>query len=350
VTLTGSRSLARLEKAGVLMLRAPDAVQAALVLADGEQLADLARLGFRPRAVDELRLLVASQGEEKQWLAESFATLFSQAVAVPEQQAMAGAPSVAGVTSTPDLASMDSLRAAVHALTPEQSAGTADSVSVDDDADGLTNTQEAWWCTDSMDADTDDDGRSDGSEIQVLKDWMDNERESAPGETPWPNWPLNNTACPDEDHDSIPDLAEQWELGLDRNLESSDRDRFDDGQELFGITYCPGGDLKCGYGDYPRSEDSSFVPAAMPSWVKAPGHSARFPMPNHTHEYQHSRCQRGMTGKNSSTTPEPIAQVASEHWCAKGECLASVDFDFPESALLPPEAPCGEYGQSRQCS
>ena len=33
-------------------------------------------------------------------------------------------------------------------------------------------------------------------------------------------------------------------------------DKFDDGQELFGVTYCPGGDLSCGYGDLPRSSDS----------------------------------------------------------------------------------------------
>ena len=43
------------------------------------------------------------------------------------------------------------------------------------------------------------------------------------------------------------------------DLESSDRDQFDDGQELFGMTYCPGGDLSCGYGDLPRSSDSGYV-------------------------------------------------------------------------------------------
>jgi hypothetical protein len=66
------------------------------------------------------------------------------------------------------------------------------------------------------------------------------------------------------------------------DLESSDRDKFDDGQELFGVTYCPGGDLSCGYGDLPRSSDSGYVGAAMPSWVKAPGNHplvAAFPVP-----------------------------------------------------------------------
>ena len=66
------------------------------------------------------------------------------------------------------------------------------------------------------------------------------------------------------------------------DLESSDRDKFDDGQELFGVTYCPGGDLSCGYGDLPRSSDSGYVGAAMPSWVKAPGNHplvAAYPVP-----------------------------------------------------------------------
>ena len=66
------------------------------------------------------------------------------------------------------------------------------------------------------------------------------------------------------------------------DLESTDRDKFDDGQELFGVTYCPGGDLSCGYGDLPRSSDSGYVGATMPSWVKAPGNHplvAAFPVP-----------------------------------------------------------------------
>ena len=295
VTLAGSRNLARLEKTGVTVLRAleGDGAQTALVLADGEQLADLARLGFKPRAADELRLLITSQGKEKQWLAESLAPLLAQAdtaaqqwavaqqQAIAEQQAadMAGA---AGATATPDALALQALRTSLQALTPEQIAGTADSVSVDDDADGLTNTQEAWWCTDPLDADTDDDGRSDGAEIQALADWMGNKRESAPGETPWPNWPPQRANCDDKDHDSIPNLAERWELGLNMDLESSDRDKFDDGQELFGVTYCPGGDLSCSYGDLPRSADSGYVGAAMPAWVKAPGKHplvATFPVP-----------------------------------------------------------------------
>ena len=144
----------------------------------------------------------------------------------------------------------------MQALTPEQLAGVAGSSSVDDDADGLTNTQEAWWCTDPLNPDTDSDGRTDGAEIQALKDWMANKRAGPPGETPWPSWPFNSTTCPDKDHDSIPNLAERWELGLNMDLESSDRDKFDDGQELFGATYCPGSGNACGYGVPSANHDS----------------------------------------------------------------------------------------------
>ena len=48
------------------------------------------------------------------------------------------------------------------------------------------------------------------------------------------------------------------------------------------MTYCPGGDLSCGYGDLPRSSDSGYVGAALPAWVKAPGNHplvAAFPKP-----------------------------------------------------------------------
>jgi hypothetical protein len=73
----------------------------------------------------------------------------------------------------------------------------------------------------------------------------------------------------------VPDLAERWELGLNMNRESTDRDKFDDGQELFGLT-------KWGWGALPRAEDTGYVFAEMPSWVKAPGHHplvAAFPVP-----------------------------------------------------------------------
>ena len=149
--------------------------------------------------------------------------------------------------------------------------GSSSLSSIDDDADGLTNTEESWWCTDPLNPDTDSDGRTDGYEIQVLKDWMQNKRASAPGETPWSAWPFNDTTCPDKDKDSIPNLAE-LELGLNMDLESTDRDRYDDGQELYGVTYCPGSGNACGYGSLPSANhDGILLFPQMPSWVTFPG-------------------------------------------------------------------------------
>jgi hypothetical protein len=162
--------------------------------------------------------------------------------------------------------------ALVSLSTLSLSTALASLTSIDDDGDGLTNTQEAWWCTDPMNPDTDSDGRTDGAEIQALKDWMANKRAAAPNETPWPSWPFNATTCPDKDHDSIPNLAERWELGLNMDLESSDRDRYDDGQELFGTTYCPGSGNACGYGQLPSANhDGILLFPHMPSWVMGAG-------------------------------------------------------------------------------
>ncbi len=274
VKLAGSRNLARLEKLGVVVLASGqgsvDSGQSSItVLADADQLEALARLGFQPRAADELRLLVSAQGPEKAWLANSLQPLLAQADVMVARQALAG---VASATA-PDRVDLQTLRTSMRALTPQQTAGIAGLTSVDDDDDGLTNTQEAWWCTDPLDDDTDDDGTKDGVEIQVLKDWMANKRAGPPGETPWPNWPMSPTSltCPDKDSDAIPNLAERWELGLNMDLESSDRDRYDDGQELFGTTYCPGSGNACGYGQLPSANhDGILLFPQMPSWVTVP--------------------------------------------------------------------------------
>ena len=253
--------------------------RSALVLVDAEQLETLARLGFRPEASDELGSLLGSQGPEKAWLVAAMQPLVAQGVALQARQA-AGDLSAQAVD-----AAQAELRAALAALSPERQAALADAISPDDDADGLTNTQEQWWCTDPGDDDTDDDGATDGAEIADLKDWLANRRAGPPGGTPWPDWPPQRANCPDKDHDSIPNLAERWDLGLNMDLECTDRDKFDDGQELFGVTYCPGGDLSCGYGDLPRSSDSGYVGAAMPS-----GSRRRAT----TRWWRHSPCRRWM--------------------------------------------------------
>jgi len=66
----------------------------------------------------------------------------------------------------------------------------------------------------------------------------------------------NPPTCRDGDADGVPDMAERWDLGLNMNAESTDRDKFDDGQELFGST-------EWGRGALPRVTDYIF--AEMPT-------------------------------------------------------------------------------------
>lgn len=273
---------ARLDELGVVVLEetADDGRQTAsessavggpssvVVLADDEQLETLARLRYEPRASDEFVSLVDANTAPDSWLAAGLAPLVTQAVSLRGQNPLPASPAA----GEERLAARKSLRAAAHALTPEQRTALADLTSLDDDADGLTNAQESWWCTDPLNPDTDGDGRTDGAEIQALRDWLGNRRAGPPNETPWPNWPPQRPGCEDKDHDSIPNLAERWDLGLSMDLESTDRDRFDDGQELFGTTYCPGSGNACGYGTLPSANhDGILLFPQMPSWVSAPG-------------------------------------------------------------------------------
>lgn len=235
----------RLETKNIKILETSEGT--ALVLVTGEQLESLARLGFEVLQADELGSLL-KQADQPPAFASQVATVMEQ---------------LSGNVS-PD--------AVIAAFSPSQLTVLGAMSSIDDDADGLTNTQEQWWCTDPGNPDTDSDGRTDGVEIQALKDWMGNRRASAPGETPWASWPFNTTTCPDKDYDSIPNLAEKWELGLNMDLESTDRDRYDDGQETFGITYCPGSGNSCGYGTLPSANhDGILLFPQMPAWVTFPG-------------------------------------------------------------------------------
>lgn len=229
ITLRQPGDLIRVEKLGVTLLTKSGEQwttdhEQTTILADEEQLASLARLGFKPEGTS-----------------------------------------------------------ALPALIPHQQIDPPDSPSLDDDADGLTNTQEQWWCTDPLDADSDNDGATDGAEVTALKAWLGNQTGAPPAAgKPFVGWPADHPGCYDDDLDSIPDQAELWELGLNPNRESTDRDKFDDGQELFGNTYCPGSGGYCGYGLLPRDADWGVVLAEMPSWVEAPGNHplvAAFPVP-----------------------------------------------------------------------
>ena len=280
----------RLKKLGIRELsQGSDWTQ---VLVNSDQLATLARLGYQPVFTNALDQLIRLADKTQPELAAQMQSALSQAVyptAVRTQDLMSGQ------------------QAAVTALVSQQASALASLSNADDDADGLSNTEESWWCTDPLDPDSDNDGETDGQEIQALRDWMTNKRATAPGETPWPSWPFNDTTCPDKDYDSIPNLAE-LELGLNMDLESTDLDKFDDGQELFGVTACPGGDLNCGYGDLPRSSDSGYVGATMPSWVKAPGNHplvAAFPKPE-------------IDVVNSSFHVQTVTVVTTDHVISSG--------------------------------
>jgi hypothetical protein len=284
VTFPNTTSRARLDQLGVVVLE--EYADGALVLADADQLADLARLRFQPRASDNLGLLVETHAETQPRLAVSLQPLLEQAAAVQKLIEME--------ESVPEKA-LFSLRAAMWALTSEQKEGVAAFASVDTDGDGLTDDEEGWWCTDPNNPNSDGDaqGYTDGEEVHALLDFT-LPRSARWGYGPpfgppnaWPDWngedgDPNTPACNDGDYDTIPDYAEVYVVGSRVPEESTDHDKFDDGQELFGVTYCPGAPTSCGYGNYPRMEYWSYIKATMPTWVRPPGDNifvAAFPVP-----------------------------------------------------------------------
>jgi hypothetical protein len=246
----------------------------ALLIVDDLQLADLARLGYMPDQTNGLTALIAANttnpsAARLQPLAEQsrvFAAQLSQ-----ETDAVAAA-SLQG-----DMHAI--LAGALQALDAEQQAFLLEATAADADNDGLTDDQETWWCTSSTVADTDFDSVKDGDEVKALKEWVNNSNpnrlRSGPPVSgqPFNGWPPDNTGCLDNDRDSIPNLAELYELGLNPAAESTDRDQFDDGQEVFGTTNCPGSGTGCGYGSLPPASNDPGVVLfpEMPGWVKAPG-------------------------------------------------------------------------------
>lgn len=287
ITVDSPARWAQLETLGIVILERYDV--SALVLVDGAQLETLARLRFQPQASDELNALLQAQGEGRQWLSTSMGPVLEKGLALQALRAEADELSAQAV----DAAAAE-LRAALHALSPEQVAGVASSISPDSDGDGLTNTEESWWCTDPMNQNSDGDaqGYTDGQEVEALLD-VTQPRNVRWGYGPpfgppnaWPNF--NNRdgsgvkVCNDGDFDTIPDYAEAYMVGTRVPSETTDLDKFDDGQELFGITYCPGAPTNCGYGSYPAIEYWNFIKASMPNWVLPPGDSplvAAFPVP-----------------------------------------------------------------------
>lgn len=263
VNIQQAYDLVRIKEMGVTILEETD--EEATLLVSSGQLETLAKLGYRPQTVDDLISLVSASAESYPWLALGLRSSLEQAAVLYQDSYDSSVKQVAEVENE--------LLEILSGLSMEQLNGIMYLPGVDSDADGLTDTQESWWCTDPMNPDSDGDGKLDGIEITAIKDWMANKSAQSPGETPWASWPFNSETCPDKDFDSIPNLVEKYELGLNMDLESTDRDRYDDGQEVFGVTYCPGSGNSCGYGILPASNhDGILLFPQMPSWVTFPGH------------------------------------------------------------------------------
>ena len=284
VTLRQSTDRDRLLKLGVTILS--KSAGRLTLLVDEEQMETLARLRFEPETSDDLGDLLLANASRQSWLGLALAPLVQQSLATKKRIQLDAASQAAALAD---------LRLAVGKLSPELKAGLAGAISNDSDGDGLTNTEESWWCTDPMNQNSDGDaqGYKDGQEVHALLDF------TLPRSVRWgygapfgpPNaWPdFNNRdgnpatpSCNDGDYDTIPDYAEAYMVGTRVPEESTDHDKFDDGQELFGATFCPGGELSCGYGAYPRVEYWNYIKASMPDWVLPPGDNpfvAAFPVP-----------------------------------------------------------------------
>ncbi len=180
------------------------------MLADENQLEALARLNYHPRDVSALASLLAQDGVQ------------AQAVTSAE----VGAPTA-----------------------------------VDDDADGLTNTEELVGnrCSNP---DSDGDGVQDGAEVDALLAWLHNESgQEASRQAAVPGWP---DATHDADFDGRAGPGGDLGAGAQHQPRIHDRDKFDDfGQELLGLTRWDWGALAGG--------GHGYVFAEMPAWVEAPG-------------------------------------------------------------------------------
>jgi hypothetical protein len=271
VTLADPQAGPRLAKLGVTVLNR--ATNQAIVVATRPQLARLGQLGYRPEHVNDVGDIVAAQEQVRPALA---AAIKGARVA---SRGASGASDAAGVAAAPYV-SAD--QAAIAALPAEALLDLAASGGVDSDNDGLTDTDEAMWCTDPHDAHTRGLQPTDGETVARLKQYL---YQPELGDNrvgpPFRGWPVSPTslACTDTDQDSIPDQVEEV-LGLNPNRESTSGDKFDDGQKLFGITYCPGGSNSCGYGALPRNQDAAFVQSSLPGFVQWPARSpfvAAFP-------------------------------------------------------------------------
>jgi len=305
VTLSYSTSRSRLDSLGVVILEETETH--ALILADAMQLEKLARLRFRPRASDDLGILVHYHADTNRRLLDSLQPLLAKARDI-RARSLDTQGRVGPMNSVALQQAQIEMRSAMHSLTTEQQQDIVALNSIDSDGDGLTDTEEYWWCTDPLNPDSKGDGVSDGDAVAALMSWMYNELPGPPASgTPFKGWPMVpgdgqfNPECVDQDRDSVPDLAERWMLGLNPNRESTSRDKFDDGQKLFGIT-------AWNWGALPGAEDTGVIFAEMPAWVSTPGNHplvAAYPVPE-------------IDVVESSLRVETVTVVTTDHTITEG--------------------------------
>ncbi|MEM7532139.1 MAG: CARDB domain-containing protein [Chloroflexota bacterium] len=280
-------------------------VDEAVVLVDIIQLEDLARWQYHPQQTEDFSTLIAA---DKNTNTANLQPLLTQMQTFADMNQQVRAATTINA-SAEFAATLTNLRSAVQHLTSAQKQEITAIEETDSDGDGVTDTVEGFWCTDPSRADTDFDGTDDGEEIARLKAWMNNEVAGPPSTgKPFLGWPHQKSECYDDDSDAVPDIAERLDLGLNASRESTDRDKFDDGQELFGITYCQGNGGYCSYGALPRNEDWGVIFAEMPAWVRAPGNHplvAAYPVPE-------------VDIVPSSFRVETVTEVTTENAIAKG--------------------------------
>jgi hypothetical protein len=216
IAVTSPARWQRLEQLGVVILEQDEIL--ATVLVDFLQLEQLAKLQFQPRGTDEFSQLVNANSEKRPWLARSMRPLLEQAATVRRTVSPTYEVGAASALSADQTAALDAVHAALNALTVEQRAAIADSFSLDDDGDGLTNTEEGWWCTDPLNADSNGNGKSDGDTVRALRNPSLTRQERHVYGPPYRLWPpfvatippgATPTCLLDADKDSIPDLVEQ---------------------------------------------------------------------------------------------------------------------------------------------
>lgn len=277
----------RLDQTGIVVLE--KGVDSALILVTESQLKILAQYQYWPQATVELSDLVQSNSAQRPDLKASLKPILDRAAQLRSMSA-------SGPSSESELNQL------INGISPTDRQRLSLLSASDTDNDGLTNTEEAWWCTDPNNPDSDGDTVSDGLEVTHL---LAGNRTNG---KPFSGWPSSHPGCSDDDFDSLPDAAETHVTGTNSNRESTDLDKYDDGQEFFGITYCPGGPGSCGYGALPRTEDL-YLGSNMPSFVRAPGNSpwiAAFPDPT-------------VAINDGTLNVQSVAIITTDHTIGQGE-------------------------------